>query len=184
MPKKSNLLVKLLPLYLIVGLIFATPIIQRYVINSQVINTKNMESLNIITGKPAKLKIPIANINLNVMDGDFNKTSKTWTLSPDKALFATVSNLPNNKNGNTLIYGHNTNAVFYGTYKLATGDEAFLETDNGHTFIYKLTNSEIVKPTDLSVFNYVGKPRLTLQTCSGIFSENRKLFYFDLVKVI
>src|SRR5260221_12627952 len=184
MPKKSNLLIKISALYLIVIFIFCLPILQRYLINVSVKNSKPIENIALIEGRPIKIKIPIAQIDIKVADGDFNKTSKSWTLSSDKALFATTTNLPNNKNGNTLIYGHNTNAVFYGTYKLATGDEAFLETDNGHTFIYKLTNTEIVKPTNLSVFNYVGKPRLTLQTCSGIFSENRKLFYFDLVKVI
>lgn len=184
MPKKINLLFKLLGLYLIVAVVFSIPFFQRYLINKEVKNTKQIQTASTITGKPIKITIPIAGIDLTIINGDYNKTSKSWTLSPSKALFATVSSFPNNKEGNTLIYGHNTNAVFYSTYKLIYGDEAFIYTDSGHTFIYKLVNSEIVKPTDTLVFDYQGKPRLTLQTCNGLFSENRKLFYFDLEKVI
>jgi hypothetical protein len=35
-------------------------------------------------------------------------------------------------------------------------------------------------PTDATLFEYKGKPILTIQTCSGVWYQNRQLFTFDL----
>lgn len=136
---------------------------------------------SVISGKPVRLEVPAAAIDIAVIDGAYNPNTGDWTLTDTKAQFALPTRLPNNESGNTLIYGHDTPAIFNRLHKLTPGAEARVYTDNGHVLTYKLRSSEIVSPTNVSIFDYQGKPQLTLQTCTGARSENRKFFYFDLV---
>lgn len=134
-----------------------------------------------ISGKPVRLEVPAANINITIIDGAYNTNTGEWTLTDDKAQFALPTVQPNDQSGNTLIYGHNTWAVFAALHNLKQGAEAKIYTENGHIFTYKLRSSEVVDPTNTAIFDYEGAPQLTLQTCTGVWSEARKFFYFDLV---
>lgn len=135
-----------------------------------------------ISGQPVHIQIPERNISIAVAEGTFSRWSQTWTLSNDKAHFATVTAPANNQAGLTFIYGHNTNAVFGRLNDIKPGETAIVTTDNGHVFTYKYRDSKEVAPTDVSLFNYKGAPILTLQTCSGTWSEKRHLLTFDLVE--
>lgn len=134
-----------------------------------------------IAGKPVRIEVPAAGINLTVVDGNFDTKTGEWTLSNDKAHFALPTEVVNNKSGNTLIYGHNTKQVFGPLLKLDVGAEAKVFTDNGHIFTYKLVAGEKVDPSNTAIFAYKGAPRLTLQTCTGVWSEARQFLYFELV---
>lgn len=134
-----------------------------------------------ITGKPVRLEVSAASINLAVIEGSYSTETGEWTLTDDKVQFAMPTSQPNDEAGNTLIYGHDTPAIFHRLHDVTPGAEAKVFTENGHVLTYKLRTSEVVDPKDTSIFAYDGKPQLTLQTCTGIWSENRKFFYFDLV---
>lgn len=163
-------------LYLFVGGLILFPYIQKTFINQNFPVAANIESGQLhIKGIPYRITIPHLQIDLSVKNGDYFEES--WTTSKDEALFATKSSLPNNIEGNTIIYGHNTNNVFRSTDRLINGDRVLLYTDNG-IFEYEFTKWELVKPTDTSVFNYKGAPKLTLITCSGLTNSNRRLMYF------
>ena len=136
----------------------------------------------VISGQPNRIIVPSLAINLSVLDGAYNSGNGTWTLSGGAAHYALPSTLPNNTSGNTLIYGHNNKQVFSTLRKVAAGAEAYIETQNGYRFVYKFTNSEAVKPSDTSIFLYKGAPRLTMQTCSGVYMQNRQLYYFEFVR--
>jgi LPXTG-site transpeptidase (sortase) family protein len=136
-----------------------------------------------IAGKPVRIIVPNRNIALPVIDGTYDAKSGNWTLTPNKAQFATLTSIANNKAGNTLIYGHDTEAVFKRLEGVQTGDEAQVATGDGHVFIYRFRGSTDVSPSDTSVLHYSGPPILTLQTCSGSWSQNRKLMTFDFVEV-
>jgi LPXTG-site transpeptidase (sortase) family protein len=138
---------------------------------------------SLITGKPVQLAVSSLGIDLRVVDGAYNATSATWTLSNDKAHYALPSQQPNNESGNTLIYGHYRKGVFSSLHKLAAGAQVTIDTDNGYRFTYIFQKSEVVNPADTSVFTYSGAPRLTIQTCTGAFMQNRQLFYFTLADV-
>jgi len=138
---------------------------------------------SLITGKPVHLVIPSLGIDLAVADGAYNAKDGTWTLSKDKAHYALPTQQPNNESGNTLIYGHYRKGVFSSLHKLAPGAQVTVETDNGYRFTYTFQKSETVSPADTSVFTYTGAPRLTIQTCTGAFMQNRQLFYFGLTDV-
>ena len=135
-----------------------------------------------ISGKPVELIVPSLGIKLAVADGVYNPKTGAWTLSRDKAHFALLSLPPNNQEGNTVIYGHYRPEVFASLKKIQPGGEAIVRTENGYNFFYKFDQSVTVPPTDTSVFTYKGKPQLTLQTCTGVFMQDRQLFGFSLVR--
>ncbi len=137
-----------------------------------------------VEGKPTRIVAPTVNIDLPIIDGHYNTKSQTWTLTNDKAQYALITPLANNKEGNTFIYGHDTPKVFDRLNKLQVGQKITLYADNGRKFTYVYRSSLVTVPTDDSLFYYKGAPILTLQTCTGWKSENRKLFTFDLVEAV
>ncbi len=136
-----------------------------------------------VSGQPSHIDLPSVNISIDVENGYYNKVSQTWTLSTNKAEYATVTPEPNDAGGNTFIYGHNRWEVFYKLLNVKAGDEAIVTTANNHKFVYKMVSRRDIKPTDSSLFRYQGPPILTLQTCSGFWYQNRSLFVFKLVQV-
>jgi LPXTG-site transpeptidase (sortase) family protein len=135
--------------------------------------------VQVVSGKPVRIEIPSLHIDLQVIDGHFNDTTKTWTLTKDKAQYATVTPLANNAEGNTFIYGHNRKGVFSTLNRITKGAQAIVTTDNGHRFTYTFRSAYETNPNDDSLFHYQGAPILTVQTCSGLWYQNRQLFTFD-----
>ena len=135
------------------------------------------------TGRPVRIVIPSMGIDLVVKDGIYNNASQTWNLSPRDAHFALPSSLANDVGGNTLIYGHNNVHVFGTLWKMAKGAQVQVFADNGYVFYYTLDGSEDVKPDNMGVFEYYGPPILTIQTCSGNWSEKRRLYRFNFERV-
>lgn len=135
-------------------------------------------------GEPVRLQIPALNIDLSIIDGYYNKNAQTWTLTKDKVQYATITPLPNNQQGNTFMYAHNRPGVFNTLSKIHVDDEAIVTTANGHTFTYKFRVAYETNPNDNTLFEYQGAPILTLQTCSGVWFQNRQLFTFDLKEAL
>jgi LPXTG-site transpeptidase (sortase) family protein len=134
-----------------------------------------------VQGNPVHLSIPSLNISLAVIPGIYNSNTQTWTLTTNKAQYATISPEPNDQSGDTFIYGHYRKEVFASLHTIKANAEAVVTTDNGHTFTYTLTDVRVVSPEDAAaVFNYKGGPMLTIQTCTGLFYQNRQLFDFTL----
>lgn len=131
-----------------------------------------------ITGKPVRLIIPGLAMDLQVIDGEYSKTTGAWTLTNDKAQFAVPSAQPNNESGDTFIYGHYRREVFARLHTITPGSQAIIETDNGYRFTYTFTATEAIQPTNTDIFTYDGPPQLTIQTCSGAWFQNRQFFYF------
>jgi LPXTG-site transpeptidase (sortase) family protein len=133
-----------------------------------------------VTGKPVRIVIPAAGIDLPVIDGNYDQTTGDWTLSDTNAQFATITTPANNISGDTFIYGHGTDAVFgrLASAPLPAGSEATLYTDNGYNFTYTFQSMRNMTPNDTSVFDYQGPPILTVQTCTGTFSEWRTMYQF------
>lgn len=134
-------------------------------------------------GKPVRIIVPSQGIDLSVIEGDFNPKNGEWTLTKDKAQYAVMSSVANNQGGNTFIYGHDIPQVFRNLVNLKPGDIAIVYTENNVAFTYKFRSEIIVPPTDTTIFTYTGAPILTLQTCSGYWSESRRLMTFDFVEV-
>lgn len=138
------------------------------------------------TGMPTRIELPSLSKTLSVLPGQYNPATTNSTLSDTDALFMTnLSEQPNNVRGNTFIYGHATDQVFGRLPKLTPGDKVQVYTENGYVFTYAYTSNQTVKPNDAAFntqfFNKArsGAPRLTLQTCSGLYSQNRTFYHFD-----
>jgi LPXTG-site transpeptidase (sortase) family protein len=139
--------------------------------------------IKVTAAKPNRIVIPRLEIDLPISDGEYNPSKKTWTLSDNHAHFALPSTMPNDYEGNTLIYGHNYGWVFGDLKSLRTGDTMQLFTDSNYVFTYVYQDTQKLKPDDNSVFRYEGYPSVSVQTCSGRFNENRQMFNFSLEEV-
>jgi LPXTG-site transpeptidase (sortase) family protein len=135
------------------------------------------------SGVPMALNIPRLKLKLGIVSGAYDASTKTWTLSRDKAHYAMQTEVNNNRSGLTLIYGHNTKEVFQKTTELKKGDLIEITATNGHVFVYRYQGEQIVAPTDTTIFEYSGKPRLSLMSCTGLWNENRRIMNFELIRV-
>lgn len=136
-----------------------------------------------ISGHPVRVVAPTVGVDMNVVDGFYNRDKNEWTLNDDKAMFGTMTTEPNNKSGQTFIYGHATQKVFGKLLNMHVGDQVEVYTSNGYKFTYTLKETAVVTPQNTGILAYTGSPRLLLQTCVGTFSENRKFFILDFTKV-
>lgn len=135
-------------------------------------------------GEPSRISVPRLGISLSVIDGEYDTKKDNWTLTDDKAQFARMTALPNNESGNTFVYGHNTDAVFAPLAWLEAGDVARISTTNGLTFQYRYSGKQIVNPKATSILANTATPRLTLMTCEGIFSQSRRVMFFDFERIV
>lgn len=141
------------------------------------------ETITVTFGKPVRVVVPRLGIDLKVDEGYYNPADASWTLSDNNAHFAMPTSLANDYNGNTLIYGHNSEHVFGRMKNIAPGDTVEVYTDNGHIFHYVYATSQKVIPEDTSIFQYQGPPIVTIQTCSGNWNEVRSLSTFNFQRV-
>lgn len=141
----------------------------------------------VISGKPVRVTVPDYGIDLPVDEGHYNEADGSWTLSDNHAHYAMMTTLANNTSGNTLVYGHGTDAVFgkLGAKTPPAGTIAEIYTDNNHVFTYTFTDVRNLTPNDVFVLSEQStKPTLTLQTCTGVFSEWRTVFRFEFREMI
>lgn len=130
-----------------------------------------------VSGTPLSISLPSMDLSLAIVPGSADSKGN-WTLTPNKAQYAIISPKANNREGNTVVYGHANKYVFGHLYLIKKGAIANVTTDNGYIFHYKYEGTYAVNPHDLSIFNYKGAPILTLQTCSGAFYQNRQMYQF------
>ena len=143
-----------------------------------------VDSVAIESGQPSRLVIERLGIDLSVRDGIYDSTTDEWTLSDDAAFFARMTTLPNDTRGNTFIYGHNTDQVLASVKDLIVGDIVKLVATNGLTFTYSYRDDDIVAPNATAVLEAnFSTPQLTLMTCEGIWSNERRLMYFEFKEV-
>ena len=136
-----------------------------------------------VSGHPVRIVASSVGVDMPVVDGFYDTTTGNWTLYSDKAQFATMTTEPNDKAGQTFIYGHATQRVFGKLLNMNVGDQAEVYTSNGYKFTYTLKQTEVVTPQNTNILGYTGSPRLLLQTCVGAWSQNRKFFILDFTKV-
>lgn len=87
------------------------------------------------------------------------------------------------ENGNFAVAGHRNyvyNEMFRDVHKLDGGDEIIVRTKKGE-FKYKITNSKVVEPTELSVLDQTKDATITLITCTNS-GKQRYIITGELVK--
>lgn len=121
-------------------------------------------------GQPvALLRIPKIGVDVVVVDG-----TSTSDLSLGPGLYPGAP-LPGQA-GNSAIAGHRTTfgAPFYSLNALRRGDAIDVTTLQG-SFVFRVTNSQVVAPTDVAVVAPTTFPELTLTTCDPPFSAANRL---------
>lgn len=151
---------------------------------AQPITVQQQDLAEAITGTPSRIVVPSLAIDLNVLPGEYNSATDSWTLSGYNAHFATMTAPANNQQGNTFIYGHNNKHVFGPLKQLKPGAEVIVVASNGNQFTYRFESVRTVIPEDVTLFNYQGSPILTVQTCTGAWHEKRQLYQFAFVGVV
>lgn len=90
--------------------------------------------------------------------------------------------LPNSAvpgSSNTIIAGHRftytqPKGIFYNLDKLAAGDKITVFW-NGKAYFYTVSDSKVVSPADVSVEQSSGTEKLTLYTCTPLWSAKNRL---------
>ncbi|HSX42052.1 MAG TPA: sortase [Candidatus Saccharimonadales bacterium] len=92
--------------------------------------------------------------------------------------------------GNMVLVGHSSNfpwihsqynTVFALVDKLSAGDQIIVPF-HAQKYVYEVTSSKIVKPTDLAVLNKTDTPTLTLLTCYPVGTTRSR--YIVLAKLV
>lgn len=137
----------------------------------------------VLSGTPVRLEIPRLGISLAIEAGGIDPQTNDWILSNTAAHFAPMTAPASEAPGNTLIYGHNTPAVLMPTSGLMPGDTLIITTANGHVFTYSYRGDESVIPSDTHIVtSSSATPQVSLLTCEGMWSDKRRIMYFDLVE--
>jgi LPXTG-site transpeptidase (sortase) family protein len=137
----------------------------------------------IIQGIPIRVVVPSVGIDLPIQIGIYNPIDSSWTLGTDSAFYANASVPANNNNGTTLIYAHAQTGLFGELTAIQPGATAQVYTNSGAVFSYTYQSLQEVDPSDTSIFSVNTLPTLTLQTCTGDWSQYRALYSFTLTEV-
>lgn len=83
------------------------------------------------------------------------------------------------KGGNTVILGHRftytqPKGVFYFLDKAKVNDTVGMVW-NGQTYLYRVTSTKVVQPTQTEILNPTTKPTLTMYTCTPLWLPNQRL---------
>lgn len=118
-----------------------------------------------------KLFIPRMELEETIYGGGKGNLSKgVWhvgtTSTPDQG-------------GNTVLVGHrftykNPNGVFYHLDKVLTGDSITVHWQ-GKAYHYRVTEVKVVPATEVSVEDNTPEPRLTIYTCTPLWSVTHRL---------
>lgn len=119
------------------------------------------------------ISIPKISVNAPVVYATSNNENAILTDLESGVVHYANTALPGQP-GNSVIFGHSSNDwwepgnykfVFVLLDKLVPGD-TFSVNYNSHRYIYQVTSTTVVDPTDVAVLNQTPDPEMTLITCS------------------
>ena len=140
------------------------------------------EEEDIEFGKPVYITISSVGIELEVKEGVYDSDKLEWSIDDGYAYWANLSDEPSLNLGNSLVYAHNKGNAFYFLKDLEYGDLISLKTEKGYTLVYQYVESRIVGPYDDDLFTWDDGNFLTLLTCYGFGSTQRKLYISEFIE--
>lgn len=131
------------------------------------------------SGKPAakppqtnRLIVPSMQLNTQIYEGPDMRTL-------NKGIWHRPGTSSPAKGGNTVIAGHrftwtDPKGIFYYLNKVKKGDEIGVWWQQKR-YLYRVTTIKVVPPTEVSVENNTANARLTLYTCTPLWSPHQRL---------
>ena len=130
----------------------------------------NQEQTDKEAPKPAKIYIPKLKRTLDVSDGFIQ--DNRWTISKTGVSYLTTSGKIG-ESGNVVLYGHNTQDVLGGLWKVQAGDIVEVTDSGGNTYKFEVFERKEVKPNAVEILESADDSRLTIYTCSGFLDTAR-----------
>lgn len=130
-----------------------------------------------------QLFIPKLNLTAPIITSERSYDQAKVQLALQKGVVQYGASADPGQVGNLVVIGHSSGQLWApGDYKfvftlldkLANDDRIFIDF-KGKRFIYRVTTMKIVPPTDLSVLQPTGEPRLTLITCTPVGTSKDRL---------
>jgi sortase A len=134
--------------------------------------------------QPARITIPAIGVDAPIV---LNETSvvewKVQVALRSGTVHYGDTAVPGQGSGNVVIIGHSSGLpwapgdykwVFTMLDKLKKGDQIHVSYQ-GLPYVYEMTESEVVEPTDVRVLNQTATPMLTLITCTPIGTAKQRL---------
>ncbi len=136
---------------------------------------QSLASLPIPTPGPeqaVRIQIPAINVDAPIVQGDGWEQLK-------KGVGQHLGSANPGQPGNLVLTGHNDvyGEVFRYLEKLQPGDLVLIFTAQ-RQFVYVVTGSQIVEPTQVEVMNPTSEPTLTLITCHPYLVDNKRYVVF------
>lgn len=119
---------------------------------------------------PVEIIIPSIQIDLKVDPGQIK--DGVWQISEKSATFLNTS-APPGSGGNTVIYGHNKQAIFGNLPYLSVGQKITIKTKSGKIYNYIAEKKYFVGPDRVDLVSPSDKEELTIYTCYGLFDGER-----------
>ncbi len=126
---------------------------------------KNQTTQNL----PVRILLPKENIDINVTPSKI--INGYWELSENTASYGEGSGIPG-QNGNTVIFAHAREGLFYNLKDVKTEDIIYVFTKD-KWYRYKITKITAVYPNQTEVIKPTKNQTLTLYTCTGFSDEKR-----------
>ena len=126
-------------------------------------------------------RIIISEIKLDLPIVESKQIDGKWTISDTYGNFSIYSSVPSRIGGNTVIFAHNRPGSFSLISHLRKNSIIVIMSKH-YKMTYSVESVKTVLPTDISVLKQTDQPKLTLITCSGIFSEKRLIVVSRLIK--
>lgn len=143
-------------------------------------NLRYLEELGMtaeeVAESPNRVIIKKIGVDAPIVEGAENESKKALSKGAWRIPEASTPE----KGSNTVISAHRykylppNNLTFYLLDKLVAGDIVNVIWE-GKLYNYKMTESKIVPPTEISILDPTAKPILTLFTCDPIWSEENRL---------
>lgn len=127
--------------------------------------------VNVRESPPVRIRIASGSIDLPIEVG-WIRNGK-WDISPKNASHLATSAHPR-ESGNIVVYGHNKEAIFGKLRQVKQGDLIELETAEGESHDYRVTEISQVTPKQIEVVLPTDYEVLTVYTCTG-FLDSRRL---------
>jgi sortase A len=165
--------------------IIAAPFIPKISFWWQSQHTQRMQQLNTqvheatkpapATSQPDHVVIPAMLLDTSILEGTVANQYKTL----DKGIWRWPHGSTPDKGGNTVLIGHrftytNPRGIFYFLNKIKPGDEIGVWWHNNR-YVYRVSETKVVHPTDTAIEANTSDARLTLFTCTPLWLPKDRL---------